>query len=120
MLHAVFPVLDKIGVHELVFLGVDRVAELSCIAHRDLLIPFLVAHLMFAAEGIEARDADVQVGQRHGDTRVTHVLREVGRGTQRQSDTGEGSAPTDRRGTCGLCERLRIVHTRQVVTLILR
>ena len=54
VLHAVFPVLDKIGVHELVFLGVDRVAELSGIAHRDLLIPFLVAHLMLAAEGIEA------------------------------------------------------------------
>ena len=75
---------------------------------------------MFPAERIETGDADVEVGQRHGDGRIAHVLAEVGSRTERHADARERRAPVDRRGTCRLGERLRVVHTRQVVTLITR
>ena len=78
VLHAVLPVFDEVGVHELVFLGRDGVAKLAGVAHGDFLIPSFFSHLVLAAEGIEAGDADVQVGQRHGDARVAHILAQVG------------------------------------------
>ena len=86
MLHTIAPILYDVAIHELVFLGADRVRQVASIAHRNFLVPALFAHSMFAAERIETRERDVEVGQSHGDRRVAHVLREVGSRAQRQSD----------------------------------
>ena len=54
MLPAVTPVLDKIGVHELVLFRIDGVGDMSCIAHVNLLIPPLLSCSILALERIEA------------------------------------------------------------------
>ena len=77
VLHTVAPVACQTGVHQLVFLGADRVAQLSGIAHRNLFIPALLARHLFSLEGVESADVDVQVGQCQGNGRVAHVLVQV-------------------------------------------
>lgn len=98
--------------------GVDLVGQRTRIAHGNLLIPALVAHLLLAPEGIEAGYGDIQVGQRHGQRGVAHVLRHVGSGAERHAYAGEGGAPVDGRGTRALCQRLRIIERVEVVALI--
>ena len=118
MLHTVAPVLGQIGRHELVFLGVDGVGDMSGIAHRNLLVPALLSGCVLATEGIEAADGDVHVGQRQCDGGIAHVLVEVHRRAQRHAYARESGAPVDRRCTRALRHGLRIVHTVQVVALI--
>ena len=96
MLHTVAPVAREFGVEQLVFLGRDGVAELAGIAHRDFLIPALLAGHLLAFEGIEAADGDVQVGHGQGDGGVAHVLVEVHGGTQGHADAGEGGGHAHR------------------------
>ena len=67
MLPSVSPVLDERTVHQLILFGIDAVRDVSRIAHGYLLVPFLIAHHLLSSERIEAGDADVEVGQRHGD-----------------------------------------------------
>ena len=85
VLEAVAPVFHEVGVHKPVLLRAYRVGELSGVAQRDLLIPPLVARRVLALEGVEARERNVKVGERHGDGRVAHVLVEVGCGAERQA-----------------------------------
>ena len=88
-------VFQQIRVHEFVLLAGEGVGDVSGIRHGNLLIPTLLTHSMLALERIEARYADVEVGQCHRDGRVAHVLREVGCGTEAQTDARECGAPTD-------------------------
>ena len=63
MLDAVAPVLDEVRLEDLVFLRGDGVGHLSRVGHGDFLVPAFLAHLALAAEGIEAREGDAEVGQ---------------------------------------------------------
>ena len=65
MVPSVAPVTGKVGVQKLVFLGVDGVADLSCVAHGDLLIPAFLSGGMLALERVETADVDVEVRQCH-------------------------------------------------------
>ena len=49
------------------FFRADGVAQVTRVAQRDLLVPALITHHVLAAEGVEAADADIQVGQCHCD-----------------------------------------------------
>ena len=118
MLESVLPILDQAGMEELVFLCADRIGELSCIAHGDFLIPFLLTHSIFPAERIEPTDGYVQVGQCHGEARVAHVLRQVGSRAEGHPNAGECRAIADRGCTRTLRHRLWVVHAVQVVSLI--
>ena len=95
VLPSVAPVLDERAVHQLVLLGVDAVGDVSGVAHRNLLVPLLVAHRLLSSERIEAGDGNVEVWQGHRNRRVAHVLREVGGRAERHADAGERGAPTD-------------------------
>ena len=120
MLPSVAPILDEGTMHQLILLGIDAVGDVTRIAHGNLLVPFLVAHHLLSAERIEARDADVQVGQRHGYRRVAHILREVGGRAERHSDAREVGTPAYGRGSRTLRHRLRIVERVEVVALVAR
>ena len=118
MLHTVAPVFDEIGAEKTVFFRVDRVADLSCVADGNLLIPAFCAYGMTSFERVETAQTDVQIRQSERYTRVAHVLIQVGSGTQGKADAREVGAPTDRRSTCCLRECLWIVEASQVVALI--
>ena len=87
MLPCISPVLDEITLHELVFLRIDRVADMSSITHRNLLIPFLITHHLLSAERIETGNGNIEVRKCHSQTGVTHILRKVGSSAERQTDT---------------------------------
>ena len=61
--HTVAPILRQAGVHQLVFLHVDRIGQTTRIAHRDLLIPPLVANHLLTSEGIEVGNRDAHLRQ---------------------------------------------------------
>ena len=82
MLKGILPVLEKVGMQQPVFLGGDGIGQLAGIAHRNLLIPPVLAHSVPALERIETAQTDVQVGQRHLNGRVAHILRQIGRSAQ--------------------------------------
>ena len=67
VLHAVAPILDEVGFEQQILLGVDRIAQMSRIAHGDFLIPSLLACHFLAFEGIETAYGNVQVGQLQTD-----------------------------------------------------
>ena len=77
VLHSVAPVLDEVRLEQLVFLRGDGVGEMSRVTHRNFLVPPFFSHHFLAFEGVEARNRDVQVWQRHGDGRVAHILRQI-------------------------------------------
>ena len=116
--HAVAPVLDKVRLEELAFLRRDAVGELSGVAHGYFLIPSLLAHLPFAAEGIEAREGDAEVGQGDGNRRVAHVLRQVARGGDGEADVGKVFREAHGAGAGALRVGEGIVHALQVLSLI--
>ena len=120
VLDAVAPVARQARLHDLVLLGSDGVGDVAGIAHGDLLVPPFLAHHVLALEGIEARDADVQVGESHGDGRVAHVLLQVHGAAQRHADAGEAGAPRHGAGTRRLGAQLWVVHRREVVLLVAR
>ena len=66
MLHAVAPVFDEVAVCELVFLCAYGVGQLSGVAHGDFLVPAFLSCGVLAAEGVEARQRYVKVGECHG------------------------------------------------------
>lgn len=70
VLESVAPVFYEVRLEELVFLRVDRVAELSGIAHRDLFIPALFAGHVLALERIKSAHRNVEVRQREAHGRV--------------------------------------------------
>ena len=120
VLQSVAPVVDEVGVEQLVLLRGDAVAHLARVADGDLLVPAFLASSVLAAEGVESGDAHIEVWQGERDDPVAHVLREVGRGAERHADGGEARAVADGRGACRLGQRLRVVHRVEVVALITR
>ena len=110
MLNTVLPVFAQAAVHDFVLLRVDGVFHDTRIAHRYLLVPFLLAYFLLPAEGIEARNIHAEVGQGQGNGGVAHVLRRVNTDIDGHSKTGEARRVVDRTGTCRLRQRLRIVH----------
>ena len=118
VLEAVAPVLDEVGLEELILLGGDGVGDLTGIRHGDLLVPTLLAHLMLATEGVEAAQRDAEVGQGDGYGGVAHVLRKVGRGRDGKADASEGVAETYGTGTRALRVRERVVHALEILALI--
>ena len=82
VLHAIAPVFDEIWMEKSVFFRVDWIADLSCIAYRNLLIPAFCPDSMTSFERIKTAQTDVQVRQSEGYTRITHVLIQVGCGAE--------------------------------------
>ena len=71
---------------QLILLGGDRVAEVTRILHRDLLVPALGPCPLLTLEGVETRDRDIKIGQCERDGRVAHVLVQVGSGAERHAN----------------------------------
>ena len=120
MLHTVLPILGEAGLHQLVFLRIDGVAETTRILHGDFLIPTLIACSTLALEGIEARHVDVHVWQRQRNAGVAHVLVQVGGEAQRHAQAGKARIPRYRTGSRRLCQGLRVIHGREIVLLVAR
>ena len=67
VLETVFPVFDEVRLEQFILFCLDRVGEATCVAYGNLLVPALIAHHMLAFEGVEAADADIQVGHCQSD-----------------------------------------------------
>ena len=74
VLHTVAPIFNQARFEQAVLLGRNTIGELARIRHRDFLIPTLLPHLPLAAERIKAIERKSQVGQRHCDGRIAHIL----------------------------------------------
>ena len=118
VLHTVAPVLHEVRLEELVLLRGDAVGELARVGERYLLVPSLLAHLTLAAEGVHTLERDGHVGQGDGQRGVAHILRDIGRGRNGQADAGEGVGEAHRTGTGALAVRQGVVHTLQVLALV--
>ncbi|EJX09266.1 hypothetical protein EVA_02626 [gut metagenome] len=118
VLQTVAPVLDDVRFEQFVFRCRDAVGELTAVRHRDLLIPSLLARLLFAAEGVEAVECHGELGEAHRHRRVAHILCQVGRSRDVQTDVGEVVRVAHRTGTGALRIGERVVHALQVFALI--
>ena len=75
VLDAVAHVFERLLGEDLRFGGGHRVGHLTRVLHRNLLVPPCLALRLAPFEGVEARDVEDDVGQRHRDRGVLRVLR---------------------------------------------
>ena len=97
MLDAVFHVFKRLLGEDLRFGGGHRVGHLTRVLHRDLLVPAVLALLLLAFEGVEARDVEDHRGERDGDGLVLRVLRDGHVRRQREGRSGPVLRVGDRR-----------------------
>ena len=88
MFHAVLHVVERLARENLILGGGYRVGQLTRVLHRNLLIPAVLAHLLLAFEGVDARHIEDHRRQRNRDTLVLRVLRNGHVCREREGGTG--------------------------------
>ena len=97
VLDAVLHVFERLLREDFRLGGGHRVGHLARVLHRDLLVPAVLAGLLLAFEGVEARDVEHHRRQRHRDRLVLRVLRDGHVRRERERRAGPVLRVGDRR-----------------------
>ena len=94
---AVLHVLERLFGEDLALGRGHRVGHLARVLHRDLLVPAVLARLLLALEGVDARDVEDHRREGQRDRLVRGVLRDGHVGRQREGGAGPALRVGDRR-----------------------
>ena len=94
MIHRIFPSADS-GLEQTVIFCSDTVCQTSRITDGNLFIPTLGSGSLLTLEREKTAQRNIKVGERHGDRRVTHSLRNIGSSGQGQTNIGETAGIAD-------------------------